>query len=137
MRDKSDGIVNIDGKITWSENGSPPKEERSRLFGEVIREKRELKLRIDYDHSLVTSFASRCTWMMDAPLKIKERDYSVKMYGMLDAMRLEDTFREVMSEPVKKLVSKGVPVEHAKTLWTIYGNVEKAVEHFRLENKGK
>jgi len=114
------------GKITWSEDGSPPREEKPRLVGEIAREKRELKMRINHDNSLVTSFATKCTWIFGAPLKIKERDYPVKMYGMLDAMRLEDTFKDVMSKPVKELVGKGVPLEYAKTLWTIYGDVRKA-----------
>ncbi len=122
------------GKVTWNKDGSPPKQEVPRLFGEVAREKRELKMRISFDNTLVTSFAKKCTWIFDAPLDIKERGYPVKLYGMLDAMRLEDNFKEVMSKSVAKLVKKGVPLEYAKTLWSIYGNEETALWHYKTVN---
>ena len=58
----------------------------------------------------------------------------MKLYGMLDALRLEDKFKEVISKPVKRLVEKGVPLEYAKSLWSIYGNEETALWQYKSEN---
>jgi hypothetical protein len=80
-------------KARWQDDGAPYTKDRTKLDNEIAIEKRHLKQRVNYNHSLITSFSDDVIYIGERQDEVKQTDYPVKKYSLQEAYTLFDKFQ--------------------------------------------
>jgi len=80
-------------RAKWQDDGAPYAKYRQKLDEEIAKEKRHLKQRVKYDHSLITSFYDDIVFVGECQGEVKQSKYPVKKYSLQESYVLFERFQ--------------------------------------------